>query len=581
MIKVKDLSYSFPQKDLYNKISFELNKGQHCAFIGSRGIGKTTLLDMILNPNKYMFKGSIEIEDSLRTGYVSQFYDVDKSSNLSVFEYIASDFIKLEKALIIIGQEMATSSNLESLLEEYQSTRDAFESLSGDDYENLINKKLNLSNLSHIKNSTLSSVSGGEFKLIQVIKVMISLSDFIIMDEPDVFLDFENLNSLKNLINSYKGTLLVVTHNRYLLNHCFDKIIHLENTDLEEFDGNYIDYNFSLLEGKIELQELAHIDTEEIKRNDLLIKKFQAAAERNTEASIGAHVNSRVKIQERLLARRVKEPFININRPLMAFPTPPIDDKDAIVLKVSDLTLSFEDVLLENINFDLKRGEKLVIIGPNGSGKTTLLEELYKNANPAITFEEGVKVGYLSQLKKERLDEKSSVNEVFFDYGFKTYDEIKNHLLAYGFDEDLGSQQISSLSGGEKNILQLAKLSYNKTHILLLDEPTSHLDTYSQISLEKAIEDYKGAVVMVSHDFYSIINCMDYVLLIEDKTIRKITMKKFKKMIYKNHFDRDYLEIEQKKKDLEIKIEMALSENNFELAKVLCEDLRDVIKEFL
>lgn len=581
MIKVKDLSYSFPQKDLYNKISFELNKGQHCAFIGSRGIGKTTLLDMILNPNKYMFKGSIEIEDSLRTGYVSQFYDVDKSSNLSIFEYIASDFIKLEKALIKIGQEMATSSNLESLLEEYQSTRDAFESLSGDDYENFINKKLNLSNLSHIKNSTLSSVSGGEFKLIQVIKVMISLSDFIIMDEPDVFLDFENLNSLKNLINSYKGTLLVVTHNRYLLNHCFDKIIHLENTDLEEFDGNYIDYNFSLLEGKIELQELAHIDTEEIKRNDLLIKKFQAAAERNTEASIGAHVNSRVKIQERLLARRVKEPFININRPLMAFPTPPIDDKDAIVLKVSDLTLSFEDVLLENINFDLKRGEKLVIIGPNGSGKTTLLEELYKNANPAITFEEGVKVGYLSQLKKERLDEKSSVNEVFFDYGFKTYDEIKNHLLAYGFDEDLGSQQISSLSGGEKNILQLAKLSYNKTHILLLDEPTSHLDTYSQISLEKAIEDYKGAVVMVSHDFYSIINCMDYVLLIEDKTIRKITMKKFKKMIYKNHFDRDYLEIEQKKKDLEIKIEMALSENNFELAKVLCEDLRDVIKEFL
>lgn len=114
MIKVKDLSYSFPQKDLYNKISFELNKGQHCAFIGSRGIGKTTLLDMILNPNKYMFKGSIEIEDSLRTGYVSQFYDVDKSSNLSVFEYIASDFIKLEKALIKIGQEMATSSNLES-----------------------------------------------------------------------------------------------------------------------------------------------------------------------------------------------------------------------------------------------------------------------------------------------------------------------------------------------------------------------------------------------------------------------------------------------------------------------------------
>ena len=452
MIKIKDLSYFFPQKDLYNKISFELNKGQHCAFIGVSGSGKTTLIDIIMDPERYMYEGTLEIEAGLRIGYVSQFYEVDKNSKLTVFEYIAKDFIDLQNELMKISNEMATSSDLEPLLEKYQITRDLFDAIGGDSFESIINKKLNLSNLKHIKDLMISSVSGGEFKLIQVIKVMLTLPDLLIMDEPDVFLDFENLNSLRKLINSYKGTLLIVTHNRYLLNHCFNKIIHLENMELQEFDGNYIDYNFSLLENKIELQELAHLDTEEIKRNELLIEKFQAAAERNTEASIGAHVNSRVKIQERLLARRIKAPFVNINQPLMVFPTHDADNKneDTNILKVANLNISFDDILLENINFQIKSRDKVVIIGQNGSGKTTLILEIFKNNNPSIEFSKDAKVGYLSQLKGETLGETNTVNEEFFAAGFKSYDEIKACLLNYGFDESIVNQKIGSLSGGEK-----------------------------------------------------------------------------------------------------------------------------------
>ena len=154
-----------------------------------------------------------------------------------------------------------------------------------------------------------------------------------------------------------------------------------------------------------------------------------------------------------------------------------------------------------------------------------------------------------------------------------------DHILQdYGFDEEILNQKIGSLSGGEKNILQLAKVSASKANMLLLDEPTSHLDTYSQIALEKAIENYKGAILMISHDFYSIVNCMDYVLIIEDKTIRKMSMRKFRKMIYANHFDKDYLEIEQKKKSVETKIELALKDTDFELAKVLSEELEELIK---
>jgi ATP-binding cassette subfamily F protein 3 len=140
------------------------------------------------------------------------------------------------------------------------------------------------------------------------------------------------------------------------------------------------------------------------------------------------------------------------------------------------------------------------------------------------------------------------------------------------------NQKIESLSGGEKNILQLAKISATKANMLLLDEPTSHLDTYSQIALEEAIKNYNGAILMVSHDFYTIANCVDYVLIIEDKTIRKMSIRKFRKMIYSNHFDKDYLEIEQKKKEVETKIEIALKNTDFAQAKILSEKLEELIK---
>ena len=503
MIKVSNLSYSVAQKDLYNNISFTIKDGQHCAFMGVSGSGKSTLIDLIIDPEKYFFDGEVEIEPESIIGYVKQFYEVDKNSELTVFEYIAKDFIHLQSELTKIGEAMATSSDIESLLEKYQQTSDAFEALGGNDFENTINKKLNLSNLMNCKDLLISKISGGEFKLIQVIKVMLNLPNLIIMDEPDVFLDFDNLNSLKKLINSYKGTMLIVTHNRYLLNHCFDKIIHLENMELQEFDGTYIDYNFSLLQSKIETQELAHIDTEEIKRNELLIEKFRRAAGENAEASIGQHVNSRVKIQERLIARRIKPPFVDINQPNIVFPSNPVspDDEETIILKVSDLNLGFDDVLLENINFEIKSTDKAVIIGPNGTGKTTLLLEISKNNHPSISFKENSKVAYLSQIKKETMNESNTINEEFFDAGFKTYDEIKSCLIKYGLNKNIVNQKIGSLSGGEKNILQLAKFSYSESDMLILDEPTSHLDTYSQIALEKAIENYSGAILMVSHDF--------------------------------------------------------------------------------
>lgn len=577
MIELIFFSYSFPQKDLYKDITFTLEKGQHCAFIGASGSGKTTLVDIIMDPESFMYDGDLDIDPQTTIGYVQQFSQQDQSSETTVFEYIGEKFIALQKEIDEICAQMATASDLEELLEKYQIALDAFDAINGDSFESDINKKLNLADMIKHKDLKVSELSGGEFKLVQVIKEMMNRPDVMIMDEPDVFLDFENLSALKNLINAHKGILLVITHSRYLLNQCFNKIIHLENKEIQEFNGRYVDYNYELLQSKIELQELALADEEEISKNDNLIDKLRISATHNSESSRGKALKARVKIQERLEARRIKAPFVAIKQPEIYFQTDkPLED--TIVLKVNNYTASFDELLLENVTFEIGAKDKVALIGSNGTGKTTLLRDIQKNNHPSITIDPSVKVGYVSQLQGEVLDESNTILQEFFDVGFKSKDDIIAYLFGYGFFGDIIYQKISSLSGGEKNTIQLARVAATKGNLLLLDEPTSHLDTYSQVALEKAIENYNGAILMISHDYYSIANCMDYVLLIEGKTIRKMTIRKFKKMVFTSHFDREFFEMEEKKKTVEMDIAHALKATDFELAKKMSVELEALIK---
>lgn len=577
MISVENLSYSFPQKDLYNNISFTLEEGQHCAFIGSNGTGKSTLIDLIMHPEKYLFDGKLEKSPNCKIGYVSQFLALDETKDMTVFEFIAEEFIKLQNEMTSLCAEMETSSEIETLLEKYQNALDSFDAIDGNDFESNITKKLNLANLNRHENLMLSQLSGGEFKLIQVIKAMLVNPDLLIMDEPDVFLDFERLNALKDLINSHKGMMLVITHNRYLLNHCFNKIIHLENTELQEFNGRYIDYNFALLQRKIELQEQVVAEDEEIERNKKIVDKMRFDATYYYCTTRGRALHARVSHLERLEARKIKEPFVDIKQPQINLYSDNVME-DTIALKVHDYSVSFDDTLLEHVDFEIKSTDKVALIGPNGTGKTTLLRDIFENNHNSIEINEGIQVAFLSQLQGEMLNESNTIMDEFLAAGFKTYDDIKSHLKNYGFEDEILHQKIGALSGGEKNLLQLAKIATSNANLLLLDEPTSHLDTYSQIALESAIANYNGAILMVSHDFYTIANCVDYVLIIEDQAIRKMSTRKFRKMIYENHFDKDYLENEQKKKEIETKIALALQDKNFELAKDLSEKLEELIK---
>lgn len=577
MIKAEKLSYGFPQKDLYTKITFTIEEDQHCALIGTNGTGKSTLIDMIRDPEKYMYTGKLKVKEHARIGYVSQFSSVDTENTTTVFEYLSAEFVKVHKEINRICDEMEKAEDLVTLLEHYQEQLDLFDAMDGEHYESNIRKQLKTAGLEKQENLAMGKLSGGEYKLVQIMKEMIVSPDLLIMDEPDGFLDFENLNGLRDLINAHKGTMLVISHNRYLLNHCFNKILHLENTQIQEFDGTYVDYNFTLLQTKIELQELNAKDEEEIARNRKVVERYRADATKIDNATKGRALKARVSLLERLEARKIKAPFVEIKQPQIHLSTEHEVESEKVILKVENYSARFDELLLEDVNFLIQARDKVAIVGPNGTGKTTMLRDIYKNENTAIEIPEEIEIGFLSQLQGEMLNEENTVVEEFEQFGFENEKEVREFLSRYCFEEDILYSKISALSGGEKNILQLAKLAVGNANLLLFDEPTSHLDLYAQVALEQAINEYNGGILMVSHDFYTIANTMDYVLFIEDGTVRKMSIRKFRKRIYANHFDKDYLEIEQKKKELELRISAALKHSDFELAKELSEKLGAII----
>ena len=256
-----------------------------------------------------------------------------------------------------------------------------------------------------------------------------------------------------------------------------------------------------------------------------------------------------------------------------------VSEESEELLRLENYSLSFEDTLLEQVSFAVHTGEKVALVGANGTGKTSMLREIWKNQHPSIHFSETASPAFFSQLHAETLNEQNSIYEEFLAIGFDTREQVETYLQKYCFDPDSLGRKVVHLSGGEKNLLQLAKLAVAHANLLLLDEPSSHLDTFAQIALEDAISAYQGAVLMVSHDFYTIVNCADTILYVENGGIRPVSARAFRKMIYKKHFSKDFLELELQKKDFETRIARCLKAGDCAGAQRLCDKLAVIVEQ--
>ena len=579
MIHAEKLTFGFNSTLLFQNISFTLEENCHCALIGSNGTGKTTLTNLIREPDQFVFDGKLKRDGAGRIGYVSQFAIREGDQSVTVYDYLCQDFLALEQAIGDICLEMESAEDMDAVMERYQNLLDESDAIDADNYEHNIRRQLKLAELEGKETLELASLSGGELKLVQVIRQMLRRPGLLIMDEPDVFLDFENLNGLRDLINAYQGTLLVVTHSRYLLAHCFDRIWHLENGDLQEFEGSFTEYSYSRLQKKIDLQVASLADEAEIQRISKLVDDLRELASEVSEAQHGRTLKGKVSYLNRLLARQIKAPFVEIRQPEISLPQVEVPEEPVELLRLNQYALSFEETLLEAVSFAVHSGEKVALVGANGTGKTSMLREIWQNQNPSIQFHPDASPAFFSQLHAEILKEQNTIYQEFADMGFDTHEQTEAYLQKYCFDPDSLGRKVGHLSGGEKNLLQLAKLASGHANLLLLDEPSSHLDTFAQIALENAIAAYQGAVLMVSHDFYTIVNCADTILFVENGGIRPMSARAFRKMIYKKHFSKDYLELELQKKDLETRIARSLESGDCAEAQLLCDKLAAIVEQ--
>ena len=578
MIKAEKLTFGFTSTPLFQDISFSLEENCHCAMIGSNGTGKTTLMNLIREPGNYIFDGKLTLDGVGRIGYVSQFAIREGDQSVTVYDYLCQDFLALEQAIGDVCMKMEDAEDMDAVMARYQELLDESDAIDADNYEVNIRRQLKLAELENKGSLTLESLSGGELKLVQIIRQMLRRPGLLIMDEPDVFLDFDNLNGLRDLINAYKGTLLVVTHSRYLLAHCFDRIWHLENGDLQEFEGSFTEYSCSRLQKKIDLKLASIADEEEIRRITELVERLRDDATEVIDPRLGRTLKGKVSHLNRLVSRQIKAPFVEIRQPDIRLPDVEDFEEAVELLRLDHYALSFEEKLLEGVSFAVHAGEKVALVGANGTGKTSMLREIWKNQNPAIHFDQVAIPGFFSQLHAEILREENTIYQELYAIGFETDAQIEEYLQRYCFDPDSLGRKVKKLSGGEKNLLQLAKLAAGHANLLLLDEPSSHLDTFAQIALEDAITAYRGAVLMVSHDFYTIVNCADTILFVENGGIRPMSARAFRKMIYKKHFSKDYLELELQKKEFETRIERCLEAGDCVEAQRLCDKLATIVE---
>ena len=579
MIKAEKLTFGFSGSYLFQSISFCLEENCHCALIGSNGTGKTTLMNLIREPERFLFDGKLTRDGAGRIGYVSQFALREGDQSVTVFDYLRQDFLELEQAISDVCLQMESAEDMDALMERYQDLLDESDAIDADNHEVNIRRQLKLAELEDKESLALEKLSGGELKLVQIIRQMLRRPGLLIMDEPDVFLDFENLNGLRDLINAYKGTLLVVTHSRYLLAHCFDRIWHLENGDLQEYEGSFTEYSYSRLQKKIDLKLASLADEEEIQRITNLVERLREDATEIIDPQIGRTLKGKVSYLNRLMSRQIKAPFVQIRQPDIRLPDVDTPEEPVELLRLNDYSLSFEEKLLEAVSFAVHAGEKVALVGANGTGKTSMLRQIWKNQHPSIHFSDAASPAFFSQLHAEILSEQNTIYQEFLAIGFETEAQVEAHLQKYCFDPNTLGRKVGNLSGGEKNLLQLAKLAAGDANLLLLDEPSSHLDTFAQIALEDAIAAYRGAVLMVSHDFYTIVNCADTILFVENGTIRPMSARAFRKMIYKKHFSKDYLELELQKKDFETRIERYLEAGDCLEAQRLCDKLAVVVEQ--
>ena len=503
ILSCQGISKSFGEKVILEDASFHIEEREKAALIGNNGAGKTTLLRIIME-EIHADAGQVVLAKDKRIGYLAQYQDVQ--GHLSVYEELLSTkqyIIDMEERLRAMEVQMknASGEELDRLMNSYTRLTHEFELENGYAYKSELMGVLNgLGFTEEDFTKQVATLSGGQKTRVALGKLLISKPDILLLDEPTNHLDMESIAWLETYLLNYPGAVFIVSHDRYFLDKVVTKVIEIDAGQVRMYAGNYSAY----AEKKAQLRDAqykAYLNQQrEIKHQEAVIVKLKSF---NREKSI-KRAESREKMLNKI--QRIDKPIEVQSQMRLSLEPRVVSGND--VLTVEDLDKSFpQQKLFSNISFQIKRGERVALIGNNGTGKTTMLKILNGLLDAdAGSFSLGAKVqiGYYDQEHHVLHAEKTIFEEISDTYPTLTETQIRNMLAAFLFTGDDVFKVISSLSGGERGRVSLAKLMLSEANFLILDEPTNHLDIASKEILEEALNSYTGTVLYVSHDRYFI-----------------------------------------------------------------------------
>lgn len=498
-----NISKAFGEQIIIKSGSFHIEDREKVALIGLNGAGKSTILKMIMRQID-ADSGDIILTKGKTIGYLSQHQDLNShNSILDELKTAKADLIALEKQIRTLELEMKNLDGeaLESRLHSYHLLTERFEQENGYAFQSeLIGVLKGLGFSEDEFSKEVDTLSGGQKTRVALGKLLLTKPDILLLDEPTNHLDMNSISWLENYLLNYDGAVLIVSHDRYFINRVVSKVIEVEHGEIMMFQGNYSDFAAKkkiIREAKI--KEYLN-QQQEIKHQEAVIEKLRSF---NREKSIKRAESREKKLEKMELVERPMEEQRDLH-----FSLEPSCISGNDVLSVEHLSKSFgTQTLFQDISFEIKRGEHIAIIGDNGTGKTTLL----KIINEVIGADSGsfrlgskVKIGYYDQEHHVLHMNKTIFDEISDDYPTLTNTQIRNTLAAFLFTGDDVYKLIGDLSGGERGRVSLAKLMLSEANFLILDEPTNHLDIASKEILEKALNEYTGTVLYVSHDRYFI-----------------------------------------------------------------------------
>ena len=586
MLDVKNISYSISNRKLFENASFNIPSGYHVGLVGKNGIGKTTLFNLI-NKNLLLDEGEINLQKRKKISVLQQEIP---NTNLSILDYVLS-----------------TDSETQSLIEEFENSKDQnriIELSSILDEKNAYKDEWKASYIlsglgfkKYDQSKKINELSGGWRNRVGLAATLYSDPDLLLLDEPTNHLDFESVVWFENFLKEFKGTFIMISHDRQVLNSTVDHILHVENHNLNLYTGNYDQFESQFAQKSL-AQEAMFKKQQAFKQRVMkFVDRFGAKATKAKQAQSRLRSLEKIDMVDAIISDRT-----------ISFSFPKPNNLGTSMLTINKVDAGYDEIpILKNINLSISNDSRIALVGANGNGKSTLIKLIAGNLDPmkgSIIKKKNLKIGYFAQHQADELDLEKTGYQVLSEIDPEKPDLfIRGVLGRFGFDKQKSETRIENLSGGEKTRLLFCLMSYHSPDLLLMDEPTNHLDIDSRLSLINSLNEFEGAIILVSHDKDIIEKVAEQILLVKDSQVNLFVddISDYEKILKdelkpnKGHKNKNTYESNKKsrkienkinkliviKKELEDKMSSLENIDNFELLEELSNSYNKIKKEIL